>query len=105
MVRLAQIFAVSAAAALLSACHVSTKGSSGPPQSMTPQPGQLLQTPSRTGSYSPSDLLSMLSGNGDTGQLLKLAFNPLCTVNVYHMKYETVGGQGEATTEIGRAHV
>jgi hypothetical protein len=101
MVRLAQIFAVSAVAALLSGCRVSTNGSSAPPQSMTPQPGQLLQTPSRTGSYSPSDLLSMLSGNSDTGQLLKLAFNPLCTVDVYHMQYETVGGQGEATTASG----
>jgi hypothetical protein len=100
MVRLAQILAVSAATALLSACHVSAGGSSSmtPPQSMTPQPGDLLQTPSKTGSYSPSDLLSMLSGNSDAGQLLKLAFNPVCSVDVYHMQYETVGGQGEETT-------
>ena len=102
MVRLAQILAVSVAVALLSACHTSINASSStPPPSMNPQPGQLLQTPSRTGSYSASDLLSMLSGNSDTGQLLKLAFNPVCSVDIYHMQYETVGGQGEAASASG----
>ena len=101
MIRLTQILAMSATAAVLAACHGSVNGSSGPPQSMTPQPGQLLQSPTKTGSYSVSDLLSMLSGNSDAGQLLKLAFTPPCTVNVYHMEYETVGGQGEATTASG----
>jgi dipeptidyl aminopeptidase/acylaminoacyl peptidase len=47
----------------------------------------------------------MLSGNSDTGQLLKLAFTPLCTVNVYHMEYETVDGQGQATTASGAVMV
>ena len=103
MVRLAQILAASAAAVLLSACRLTSHGSSStpPPQAMTPQPGQLLQTPSKTGSYSAADLLSMLSGNSDTGQLLKLTFNPVCTVDVYHMQYRTVGGQGEAATASG----
>lgn len=103
MVRLARILAVSTAAALLAACHVSTHGSSMPPQSMgPPQPGQLLESPPpKTGSFSPSDLLSMLSGNSDASQLLKLNFLPLCTVDVYHLQYETVGGRGEATTASG----
>ena len=102
MVRLAQILTASAAAALLAACHTSINGSSStPPPSMSPQPGQLLQPPSKTGSYAVSDLLSMLSGNSDTGQLLKLAFSPVCSVDVYHMQYETVGGQGEAATASG----
>lgn len=105
MVRLALILAVSAAAALLSACRVSSNASPAPPQSMTPQPGQLLQTPSKTGSYSAADLLSLLSGNGDASQLLKLTFNPTCTVDVYHMEYETVGGQGEAATASGAVMV
>ena len=34
-------------------------------------------------------------------QLLKLVFTPACTVTVYHLQYETVGGQGEATTASG----
>jgi pimeloyl-ACP methyl ester carboxylesterase len=100
MLRLIQILAISAVAAVLAACRVSSHGSSAP-QPATPQPGQLLQSPSKTGSYSASDLLSMLSGNSDAGQLLKLTFTPVCTVNVYHMQYETVGGQGEATTASG----
>jgi acetyl esterase/lipase len=101
MIRRAQILAMSAIAAILAACGASMNSPS-PPQSMTPQPGQLLQTPAQTGSYSASDLLSLLSGNSDAGQLLKLAsFAPPCTVNVYHMQYETVGGQGEATTASG----
>jgi len=108
MLRPVQILARSAASALLAAaaiglmsCRVSSHGSSAPSQSATPQPGQLLQSPQKTGSYSPSDLLSSLSGNSDAAQLLKLAFSPVCSVDVYHLQYETVGGQGEATTASG----
>jgi hypothetical protein len=109
MVRIARILTVFAAAALLAAatiglvaCHATVTGSSGT-MPTTPQPGQLLQSPpQQTGSYSVSDLLSMLSANSDAAQLLKLAtFLPLCSVDVYHLEYETVGGQGEATTASG----
>jgi len=93
---------LAAAAIGLAACHGSITGSTAPPQSTTPQEGQLLQSPpAETGSYSVSDLLSMLSGDSDASQLLSLAFTPACTVTVYHMQYETVGGQGEATTASG----
>lgn len=102
MVRPAQVLAASAATILLAACHGSVTGSTAPPQSTTPQPGQLLQSPpAQTGSYSVSDLLSMLTGSSDDAQLLKLVFTPACTVTVYHLQYETVGGQGEATTASG----
>jgi hypothetical protein len=108
MLRFAPIRSLSAAAALLAAvtlglvaCHGKVSGSSGSPQSTTPQPGQLLQSPQKTASYSPSDLLSSLSGDTDAAQLLKLAFSPVCSVTVYHLQYETVGGQGEATTASG----
>ena len=43
----------------------------------------------------------MLTGDSDAAQLLKLVFTPACTVTVYHLQYETVGGQGEATTASG----
>ena len=109
MVRPAQLLALPAAAVLLAAatiglvaCHGKVTGSSGSSMPSTPQPGQLLQSPpTKTGSYSVSDLLSMLSGDSDAGQLLKLAFTPTCSVDVYHLQYETVGGQGEATTASG----
>lgn len=108
MLRFARIPARFAAAALLVAatiglvaCRGMIGGSSAPSQSSTPQPGQLLQSPQKTGSYSPSDLLSSLSGNSDAAQLLKLAFSPVCSVDVYHLQYETVGGKGEATTASG----
>lgn len=93
---------LAAAAMGLVACHVTVNGSSSPSMPSPPQPGQLLQSPpAKTGSYSVSDLLSMLSGDSDAAQLLKLAFSPPCSVDVYHMQYETVGGQGEATTASG----
>ncbi len=103
MVRPAQFLAASAAAALLAACNGSGNGSSSAPsQASTPQPGQLLQSPpAETGSYTASDLISLLAGDGDAAQLLKLVFNPACTVTVYHLQYETAGGQGEATTASG----
>ncbi|MDE2450748.1 MAG: prolyl oligopeptidase family serine peptidase [Gammaproteobacteria bacterium] len=108
MVRLARILAIRTATAALAAatiglvaCRGSTTGSSMPMQSSPPQPGQLLQSPTKTGSYTASDLLSLLSGDSDAGQLLKLAFSQPCSVNVYHIQYETVGGQNEATTASG----
>lgn len=104
MIRLAHVLALSAVAAVLAACGGSMH-SPAPSQSTPPQPGQLLQSPTKTGSYAVSDLLSMLSGNSDAGQLLKLSFTPLCTVNVYHMEYETVDGQGQATTASGAVMV
>lgn len=102
MARLARILAIAAVAAVLVACRAVIHASSSPSsQSTMPHPGQLLQSPSKTGSYSVSDLLSLLSGNSEAGQLLKLNFTPVCTVDVYHIQYETVGGQGEPTTASG----
>jgi hypothetical protein len=98
MDRLAQLLTAFAAATLLAACNATITASSGTPAPSPPQPGELLQSPQKTGSYSVSDLLSMLSTNSDASQLLKLAFTPVCTVDVYHFEYETVGGAGEATT-------
>jgi hypothetical protein len=102
MVRPAQILTLLAAAALVAACNSKLTGSSGSSMPSTPQPGQLLQSPpQKTGSYAVSDLLSVLSTNSDASQLLKLAFTPLCSVDVYHLEYETVGAQGESTTASG----
>jgi dienelactone hydrolase len=65
----------------------------------TPQRGQLLNNPPpKVGSYSVSDLLSKLSGSRVGQLLLILTFSPVCSVDVYQLEYETIGGQGEVTT-------
>lgn len=68
----------------------------------TPQRGALLQTPpTKVASYSVADLLAQLAGS-DTGKLLlQLAYTPKCAIDVYQLKYETVGGASEATTASG----
>jgi prolyl oligopeptidase family protein len=82
----------------LSACKGSHHNSSAPPSQSTPTRGQLIGTPTMTASYSPSDLSSQLTSDPLGKLLLQLTFNPTCTVNVYHMQYQTVGGANESTT-------
>ena len=90
-----------AAAALLAGCGSGhDNGPMTAPES-NPTRGQLLGSPTMTGSYSTSDVLSMLTTDPLGKLLLQLTFSPTCTVTVYHMEYETVGGASEATTASG----
>ena len=98
MFRTIHLLPVFAAVALLTACGHDSDNAPSTPTSTTPARGQLLSTPTMSGSYSTSDLLSMLTTDPLGKELLQLTFAPTCTVNVYHMEYETVGGAGEATT-------
>jgi pimeloyl-ACP methyl ester carboxylesterase len=102
MFRSIHLLPVLAMAALLAGCG---SGHDNAPSAITtptaPTRGQLLSTPTLAASYSASDLLSMLSSDPLGKLLLQLTFSPTCTVNVYHMEYETVGGAGEATTASG----
>src|SRR5579884_189087 len=82
----------------LTACHGSHNNGSGSQSQSAPTRGQLLGTPTKTGSFSPSDLLSQLTGDPLGKELLQLTFSPTCTVDVYHMQYQTVGGANESTT-------
>lgn len=86
-----------AVAVLLSACRGGHDNGSSPTTPAPPTRGQLLGTPTMTGTFSPSDLLSDLTGDPLGKLLLQLTFSPTCTVNVYHFEYETVGGAGEST--------
>src|ERR1700733_7309510 len=98
MSRMISFLTVIVAVTLLAACG---HGDDNAPPAVTPAAptrGQLLNTPTMAGSYSASDLLSMLISDPLGKELLQLTFSPTCTVNVYHMEYETVGGAGEATT-------
>jgi pimeloyl-ACP methyl ester carboxylesterase len=93
------------AATLLSACgHGNNSTASQPPPQMSsaPQRGQLVNNPPpKVAHYSPSDLLSMLTGNDLGQELQRLPFSPKCSIDIYHMEYATVGGQNEATTASG----
>ncbi len=83
-------------AALLTACGGHGNGSISQPQ-QGPAAGQLAGTPEKTASYSPSDLLSQLTGDPLGKELLQLAFSPTCNITIYHVQYQTIGGAGEAT--------
>ncbi|MBV9914029.1 MAG: prolyl oligopeptidase family serine peptidase [Sinobacteraceae bacterium] len=84
----------------LAACRVSSDGVSvgnGPVQR-----GTLLSTPpALTGTYTAADLASLLGSNSVGKELLVLAYAPVCSINVFQLKYETVGGRGEAATASG----
>jgi hypothetical protein len=88
-------------AILLGACGGADE-SAAPAPVVTPQRGALLTTPpTKLASYSVADLLTQLAGS-DTGKLLlQLAYTPKCAIDVYQLKYETVGGASEATTASG----
>src|SRR3984957_12072678 len=98
MPRMISFLPVGGARAVLAACGHGDDSASSITTPTNPTRGQLLSTPTMVGSYSASDLLSMLTSDPLGEELLQLTFSPTCTVNVYHMEYETVGGAGEATT-------
>ena len=101
MLRITFLLPALTAAVLLTACG---KGDDNAPTTQpetAPSRGQLLATPTVSGSYSSSDLLSLLTSDPLGKELLQLTFSPTCTVTVYHMEYATVGGAGEATTASG----
>jgi hypothetical protein len=93
-----RIISLTVIVAVLAACGHGDDNGPSMTTPAAPTRGQLLSTPAMTGSYSTSDLLSMLTTDPLGKELLQLTFSPTCTVNVYHLEYETVGGAGEATT-------
>jgi hypothetical protein len=102
MLRTTYLLPLLASATLLAACgHGNGNGSmSGSPA--TPTRGQLLNNPPpMLATYSTSDLLSKLGSDPLGKELLKLTFSPTCSVTVYQLQYETVGGAGEAATASG----
>jgi alpha/beta superfamily hydrolase len=78
-------------------------GASFPQNSATtPQRGQLLENPpAQLGVYTPSDLISKITDGTISRWLLRDAFSPHCSVAVYQLRYETIGGKGEPTTASG----
>jgi len=69
----------------------------------TPQRGSLLQTPVQlVATYSTDELLARL-GSSTLGQTLldQIGYSPICTINVYHLEYETVDPAGTPTQASG----
>jgi hypothetical protein len=93
-----------AAVAVLTACGggQGNGGNLGNGGSPAPQRGSLLQSPvEKVASYSTSDLLGLL-GVSQLGQtLLQTSYSPICTINVYHIEYETVDPAGNLTPASG----
>jgi hypothetical protein len=91
----------------LASCHsgeddASQSSGSSPSPPAAPARGTLLTNPpTALKSYSTDDLLAALGVNNVGQELLTLAFTPKCSIEVYTLSYETVGGQGEAVTSSG----
>lgn len=65
----------------------------------TPLRGQLLQSsPQLVGSFSADDLIAKVTDGSISQSLLRHLFSPVCSVDVYHLEYQTVGGAGEPAT-------
>ena len=101
MLRKIFLGATALAAVLLVACGKGSDNAPSTQMATAPTRGQLTGTPTVSGTYSTSDLLSMLTTDPLGKELLQLTFAPTCSITVYHMEYGTVGGTGEATTASG----
>ena len=88
-------------AVCLAACGKGDDNAPSTQPDANPARGQLSGTPTVAGTYSTSDLLSMLTTDPLGKELLQLTVSPACSITVYHMEYGTVGGAGEATTASG----
>ena len=95
-----------ACVAALASCGGSGSGSSGggspTPPPPTPQRGALIDNPpQRVATYSPTQLLALLSGTDLGKTFLQLSYTPECTVTVYHLTYDTVDPKGNITPASG----
>jgi hypothetical protein len=67
-----------------------------------PLRGTLLENPpQKLGHYTPGDLISSVTDGFVAQWVLEQAFSPDCDVDVYQVRYQTLGGQGEPTTASG----
>src|SRR5262245_40834353 len=66
------------------------------------QRGDLLQNPpTLLKSYAPADLLAALGGSDVGKALVGLALSPSCSVDVYQLKFQTVGAKAESASASG----
>lgn len=73
-----------------------------PPSQPAPQRGDLLQSPpALVKAWTTGELVAALGGD-DIGQtLVDLAISPKCGINVYQLRYQTVGAKSESVSASG----
>jgi alpha/beta superfamily hydrolase len=70
--------------------------------SFAQQRGQLLENPPpKVGSFTGSDLISRITDGTISQWLLRRTFSPRCSVDIYQLRYGTIGARGEPTTASG----
>ena len=104
MHRFRRLLVLSAVLSLLSACDSNDDDEAMTPEPEPPEPqrGELInESPTLVASYSPDDLLAVASSN-EVAQLLAEQFlTPECTIDVYHIEYNTVDPAGNITPASG----
>src|SRR5262245_4720832 len=77
-------------------------GNSEEPSAPQAQRGDLLESPpTLVATYSPNELLALLDVNRVSEAFLDLLLDPVCTVNIYQLKYQTVDPADELTPASG----
>jgi len=91
--------------AMLSACDSSDDNNNDmapEPEPPAPQRGELIgDAPTFTASYSPDELVALASANEVAERLVEAVLTPECTVDVYHVEYQTVDPAGNITPASG----
>jgi len=90
---------------VLVACGGDDDGTGTPTNNVTtPSRGALVgnAAPVRIASMSASDMDTMMSSStGPTADFVRSVFTLKCSIDIYQIQYQTVGGQGESTTASG----
>ena len=89
-------------ASLLAACDNGNGDMGGPPDPPpAPHRGDLIGNVSLVASYSPSELLALISSGTVTQEILDAVLSPECRIDVYHFEYRTVDPAGELSPASG----
>src|SRR5262245_41729745 len=84
--------------AVLGACdNGNGNGDMGGPPAPEPQRGDLIGDVSLVASYSPAELLGVISSGTVTREILDEVLSPDCRIDVFHFEYRTVDPAGELT--------
>src|SRR5690606_17106869 len=104
MLRTAHRPAVLALVLLLASCSNSNDDDAppliGPPEE-PPERGALIGSPQRLGSFAPAEIVALVSGEELDAVALALSLEPRCSIEVYQIRYGSVGARDEVTESSG----